>query len=107
MGYHYQNINYLLDGIVDPSLPEILVYEPKKNGKLQLVAVEFMVIAEYWDAVNDEPPMLGGQVFDDHRAPGSGGPPFPHYQLHAWVWKNNPAGIYSPFNPNITCEFAD
>lgn len=107
MGYHYQNMDYLFDGLVDPSKPELLVYEPMKNGKLQLVAVEFMVIAEPWDAENDNAPMLGDKVFDDHRPEGSGGPPFPHYQLHAWVWKNNPNGIYTPFNPVVSCQFAE
>ena len=106
MGYHYINF-MLVDGIVDPSQPEALVYEPQKNGKLKLVAAEFIVDAAAWDAENADPPMLGDQVFDDHRAPGSPGPPFPHYQLHAWVWKNNPAGMHEPFNPNVSCAYAE
>lgn len=105
MGVHYLNMGYLSDGVVDPSRPELLVYEPMKNGRLKLVAVEFMVIAGPWDAAHDGPPMLGSQAFDDHRPVGSPGPPFPHYQLHAWVWKNNPAGMYTPFNPTVSCEF--
>jgi hypothetical protein len=91
---------------VEPTRPEILVYEPQSNGRLRLVAVEFMVPAAAWDPFNSGPPTLGSREFDDHRAPGSGGPPFPHYQLHAWVWKDNPDGIYTPYNPNSSCEFA-
>lgn len=105
MGIHYVNFG-LVDGTVDPSMPEVLVYEPQKNGKLKLVAVEFIVVAAAWDATHSSPPMLGSRVFDDHRPVGSPGPPFPNYQLHAWVWKNNPAGMYTPFNPTVSCEFA-
>jgi hypothetical protein len=106
MGYHYQK-EKLLDGVVDPSQPEFLVYEPQKNGRKRLVAAEFMVPAEDWDPFNAGPPMLGERAFDDHRAPGSPGPPFPHYQLHAWVWMNNPDGIYAPLNPNASCRYAN
>jgi hypothetical protein len=105
MGVHYLREDDV-DGIVDPARPEVLVYEPQKNGRPNLVAVEFIVPAEAWDPFNTGPPLLGSHPFDDHRPPGSGGPPFPHYQLHAWVWKHNPAGIYTPFNPNVTCEHA-
>jgi hypothetical protein len=105
MGFHFLSAA-LLDGVVEPTRPEILVYEPQSNGRLRLVAVEFMVPAAAWDPFNSGPPMLGSREFDDHRAPGSGGPPFPHYQLHAWVWKDNPDGIYTPYNPNSSCEFA-
>jgi hypothetical protein len=106
MGYHYLSTPLLLDGTVDPAHPELLVYEPQANGELRLVAAEFMVRAEDWDPYHSGPPMLGSRAFDDHRPAGSGGPPFPHYQLHAWVWMNNPDGIYSPFNPNSSCEHA-
>jgi hypothetical protein len=104
MGFHYMKES-LLDGVVDPSQPELLVYVPQKNGRLKLVAAEFMVPAAAWDPFNAGPPMLGNRAFDDHRPAGSGGPPFPHYQLHAWVWMNNPDGIYSPFNPKASCRF--
>jgi len=26
-----------------------------------------------------------------------------HYDLHVWLWKENPAGMFSPTNPNIRC----
>jgi hypothetical protein len=105
MGFHALRMD-LIDGVINPLEPEVLVYEPMKNGKLRLVAVEYIVVAELWDAENDGPPMLGNVAFNDHRAPGSGGPPFPHYQLHVWIWKNNPKGIYFPFNPNVNCEYS-
>jgi hypothetical protein len=107
MGYHYMNGALLQDGVLDPLRPEALLYEPMRNGRLRLVAVEYVIVAGPWDAVNESAPRLGAREFDDHRPPGSGGPPFPHYQLHAWVWKHNPAGVHTPFNPAVTCDWAD
>ncbi|OKL38704.1 hypothetical protein [Pontibacter flavimaris] len=105
MGHHFVK-GPLVDGVVEPTMPEALVYEPQSNGRLRLVAVEYIVVAAAWDATHDSPPMLGSVVFDDHRPEGSGGPPFPHYQLHAWIWKHNPAGMHAPFNPNVNCAYA-
>jgi hypothetical protein len=103
MGFHYVNFG-LVDATVDPSAPEILVYAPHGNGGLKLVAVEFMVAAAPWDAQHAAPPMLAGQVFDDHRAPGARhGIPIPHYDLHAWAWQHNPSGTFFPFNPTLSC----
>ena len=98
--------NALLDGVVDPEHPEIMLYEPQKNGRMRLVGVELLVLAIPWDATHSGPPTYAGQTFEDRRAPGSAGPPFPNYALHAWVWQHNPNGLFTPFNPTITCEFA-
>jgi hypothetical protein len=115
MGHHAANMSRIIgvDKVI-PSEPGVLVYEPMKNGKYKLVAVEFLIIAEPWDAMNPGPPMLGEVEFDDHRemtvdefgnpVNAKGGPPFPHYQLHVWVWKNNPKGMYAPYNPNVSCQ---
>jgi hypothetical protein len=29
-------------------------------------------------------------------------PPF--YQLHAWVWQDNPSGMFSMWNPAASCS---
>jgi hypothetical protein len=115
MGYHYVNFG-LMNGSFDPTLPEALLYEMDQNGKLRLVAIEFIVVAAPWDEENAGPPMYGSKEFDDHRemiivdgepVNAKGGPPFPHYQLHTWVWKHNPSGLYAPFNPNVTCQYSE
>ena len=121
MGHHAVNMSRIVPFVV-PSKPGVLVYEPMENGRYRLVAAEFLVPAEPWDAMNPGgPPMLGQIEFDDHReiifvenefgesvpVNAKGGPPFPHYQLHVWVWKNNPKGMYFPFNPNVSCQYAD
>ena len=98
--------NALLDGVVDPEHPEIMLYEPQKNGRMRLVGVELLVRSIPWDATHSGAPTYAGQTFEDRRAPGSAGPPFPNYALHIWVWQHNPNGLFTPFNPTITCDFA-
>jgi hypothetical protein len=43
MGYHYGNAG-LIDGLAEEFAPELLVNEPQKNGRLRLVAVEFIIL---------------------------------------------------------------
>jgi hypothetical protein len=105
MGAHFRK-NALIDGVIDPAYPEILQYEPQKNGEWRLVGIEFLIRASAWDAVNSGPPTFAGQTFEDRRAPGSAGPPFPNYGLHMWVWQNNPNGLFTPWNPTVNCDNA-
>src|SRR3954453_3206427 len=44
MGLHYVNFPLVADGIIDPTKPEIVIYEPLPNGKLQLVGADFLVL---------------------------------------------------------------
>ncbi|MGC1898542.1 MAG: hypothetical protein WA716_07510, partial [Pseudolabrys sp.] len=30
-----------------------------------------------------------------------------HYDLHAWLFKNNPLGMFAPTNPDVNCEASD
>ena len=105
IGIHYRK-GSLIDGVVDPSRPELLVYEPRRNGDLELVAVAFVVRASAWDPTHTSPPMLGNQVFEDKRVPDWSSPPFPNYELHVWLWKHNPNGMYATTNPLVSCEAA-
>jgi hypothetical protein len=50
--------------------------------------------------VEPAPPNLFGQEFNFTDAPNRYGLP-PFYSLHAWVWKDNPAGAFAMWNP--TC----
>jgi hypothetical protein len=102
MGAHFRK-NALIDGVIDPEHPEILQYEPQENGEWRLVGVEFLIRAAAWDATHSGPPTYAGQPFEDRRAPGSTGPPFPNYGLHMWVWQNNPNGLFAPWNPTVSC----
>jgi hypothetical protein len=102
IGVHYRKSS-LFNAIVDPSQPELLVYEPDTHGGLDLVAVAFVVPAAAWDPTHSSPPLLGDQVFEDKRVPDWSSPPFPTYVLHVWVWKHNPNGMYATTNPLVSC----
>jgi hypothetical protein len=95
MGYHYINIS-ILDLNVDLLSPEAMVYAPGPNGILELAAVEYIVPAAAWDAANSELPELLGKSFHLNQALGV-------YVLHAWIWKNNPSGMFEDWNPTVSC----
>ena len=102
MGVHF--VNLTIKGPPDPMKPNVLIYEPV-NGKLNLVGAEWLVPLA---AVNERPSLLG-QPF---QGPMEGHEPlipkgFHHYDLHAWLFKDNPLGMFSPTNPNVTCDGAD
>jgi len=102
MGVHYPNGALVGDGVLDPMQPEVLVYEPTKNG-LKLVAVEYLVLADDWNANNASPPVLMGQVFNYNSSPNRYGMPA-FYELHVWAWKHNPNGVFADWNPQVSCE---
>lgn len=102
MGMHHINGDLVGDIELDPATPEALVYEPAADGSLTLVALEYVVFAEAWDAANDEAPMLFDQMFMRVDEPNRYELPA-FYALHAWVWKDNPSGTFASFNPNVTC----
>src|SRR5256886_5599727 len=59
MGIHYVNGSALGDAVVDPAKPEALVYQPLPNGKLRLVALEYIVFqAARLEAGNTAGPRL-------------------------------------------------
>jgi hypothetical protein len=100
MGVHMLN-PALLDTTIDPDNPELLVYEPRANG-LKLVALEYLVFKDAWDATHSGPPALFGQDFPVTPSPNRYGLPA-FYALHAWIWKENPSGLFSPWNPRVNC----
>src|SRR6185503_18296784 len=102
MGIHFVNGDLVGDGAIDASRPEALIYEIR-NGRLQLVGVEYVVIAEAWDANNELPPTLMGQVFQYVSAPNRYRIPA-FYELHVWAWKQNPNGMFTDWNPKVSCE---
>jgi hypothetical protein len=102
MGVHFANPTLLGDGELDAAQPEILVYE-QRNGRLRLLAVEYVVLAEQWDAKKIGPPVLDGQHFHYVGAPNRYGSPA-FYELHVWAWKNNPNGMFVDWNPTVSCE---
>jgi hypothetical protein len=104
MGVHFASDPLIEDGMLDAARPELLVYEPRPNGSFKLIAVEYLVLAEAWDAANEGPPVLEGQHFHYVGAPNRLGLPA-FYELHVWAWKKNPHGMFVDWNPRVTCEF--
>ncbi len=102
MGVHYVNGARVGDTVLDPAAPEALVYEPGSFGRMRLAALEYIVFKEAWDATHTGPPTLFGVPFDLTPAPNRFGIPA-FYALHAWIWKDNPAGMFMPWNPRVTC----
>ena len=105
MGIHYVNGDLVGDHTVDPAHPEAVIYEPEKNGQLRLVGLEYVTIKADWDAYHSSPPTLFGQPFNVTPSPNRYGLP-PFYSLHAWIWKNNPEGMFAMWNPDVSCANA-
>jgi hypothetical protein len=102
MGVHYVAGALVGDGGIDAARPEALVYEPGRNGRPRLVAVEYVVFKADWDAAHAAPPSLFGQQFALVPAGNRYGLP-PFYELHVWLWKQNPRGLFDDWNPRVTC----
>ena len=101
MGYHF--VNYERFESTDPAAPGALLYAPKKNGKLRLIGAEwFKVDADQNLATDEDRPSMFGKEFDGPMPGHAPGMPI-HYDLHAYVWTDNPDGVLATWNPEITC----
>lgn len=121
MGIHYVRMDLL--GVAGPPEgrvtgsgthtdflePGVLIYEPQEDGSLELVAVENLVFREAWNAAgNTEPPTFRGRSFDlmvdDPATELDESHGFEsHYDLHMWLYRENPRGMYAQFNPDVSC----
>jgi hypothetical protein len=105
MGFHYIN-GSLLDTTVDPREPEALVYAPDADGTLHLVALEYVVFQAPWIAEHgSEMPSLFGEMFMATGEPNRFDIPA-FFSLHLWLYQDNPAGLFTPFNPTVSCAGA-
>ncbi len=106
MGIHFINPARLMDSAVNILEPEFLLYVESGNG-LKLLGVEywFSIGAPDTHVPNPAPPspIIFGKPFDGPMEQHEPGQP-PHYDLHVWIWKANPSGIFAPFNPNVSCQ---
>ena len=103
MGFHYANPALILNTVDNIRRPDILDL-PAEQGRA--------------------PPARGGRVVPPRRRPGPDRPdpdrprlfdrPFDgpmihepgtpvHFDLHAWLFKHNPKGVFAPFNPAAHC----
>jgi hypothetical protein len=100
MGVHFINMGNV-GPTLDASKPQVLIYEPS-GDKLKLVAAEWFVPV---DLVKGPAPKIFGQELggpmEGHKPLMADG--LHHYDLHVWLWKNNPEGVFSPTNPAVKC----
>jgi hypothetical protein len=82
--------------------PQILVYEPV-GDKLELLAAEWLVPLA---TGIKQRPTLFGQPFNG--AMEGHEPLMPqalhHYDLHVWLFKENPKGVFAVTNPDVSCD---
>jgi hypothetical protein len=94
MGYHYGKVPFI-DGNARLSEPEILMYEPQSDGSLRFVGIEYVVPL----SASATPPSLFGLPFHRNEA-------FQLWVLHVWLYKDNPSGMFSDWNPTVSCAAA-
>jgi hypothetical protein len=94
MGIHYGKAA-LIDGAVRVEEPEVLLYEPQADGSLQFVAVEYVMPL----SASATPPSLYGLEFHRNEA-------FQLWVLHVWLYRENPSGMFSDWNPTVSCAAA-
>ena len=104
MGQHYVKGALVEDPALDRLRPEVLVFEPRKDGGYKLVAVEYVVLKDAWHAANGPsvPRLFGKRLKLVPAGNRYGLPDF--YELHAWVWKSNPRGVFDDWNPKVSCR---
>jgi hypothetical protein len=97
MGIHYVNGKLIEDGEIDIGKPEAVMYEPDAEGKMTLIAVEYIT--------TKGPAALDGHLFSFTNSPNRYGLP-PFYELHVWAWRDNPTGTFADMNPAVSCDAA-
>ena len=104
MGLHYVKLPLVLDDVLDPTRPEIVIYEPLPNGRLRLIGADFLVFKDAWHARNpDVTPQLMGQLLHLFESPNRFGLP-DFYTLHVWAWKENPTGTFVNWHSKVSCD---
>ena len=102
MGVHFMNFARAAQP-VDPERPSMLLYGPEPDGSMTLLGAEwFQPDADQNLATDGDRPTLWGRPFDGPM-PGHS-PEMPvHYDLHVWLFDNNPAGVFAPWNTSVSC----
>jgi hypothetical protein len=102
MGIHYNRDDRMDDTIVNHRRPEQLLYEPTADGGRRLVGVEYHVRESLVIESGGRVPRVFGKRFDgpmDGHGPGEPR----HYDIHVWLHKRNPSGMFKQYNPRVTC----
>lgn len=111
--------------IFDVERPEILLYEkdPASPGGFALVGVSYLLTAEPGDDGQPKNPPFPKSLASWHRhsdicvlpdrsvkmqlneeqckTQGGSFTALTQWMVHAWIWKDSPAGVFSPTNPTV------
>jgi len=99
-GIHFTHGERIGDPNLEVARPEVLMYEPRSDGSLRLIGVEYLVFQQAWhDAGNEAAPSLLGREFTLNTTLLDE----PFYALHVWVWQHNPLGLFANWNPLVRC----
>jgi hypothetical protein len=101
MGQHYINPDRV-DSSLKLTEPEVLMYEPQPDGSMALVAVEYIVFEHDWS--KPQPPKFLGQTLKRKEYVGLHQVD-PFFEVHAWVWKDNPTGVFADWNTDVSCQY--
>jgi hypothetical protein len=99
-----QGIHYAKEVLFEPSVvletPQLLMYEPRADGSLRFIGVEYLVFQQAWhDAGHVGRPTLLGQTFGLNETLLDE----PFYLLHVWIGQFNPSGLFANWNPLVAC----
>ena len=120
MGAHFVQPWRMLDGKFDPKRPEILLYTSDDQGDWTLVGTSFVLPINVVGP--DHPEAFAGPLDNWHvhyelctgsdfnsrssteqecREEGGTWVPVYGWMIHAWVWVDNPLGVFNMWNPNV------
>ena len=121
MGAHFTSPERVLDGVFDPSEPEILLYSREDGDSWRLTGTAFILLTQ--QVGQDHPDAFAGPLDNWHvhyslctgplvsssrsstaeecEAEGGTWVPSFGWMIHAWVVVDNPLGVFSMWNPNV------
>ena len=85
--------------------PAELVYEPQPDSSLALVALGNVVSAEAWESAGERRPPSFQDADYMYAAANSATGFAAHYDMHVWLYRDNPSGMFAPYNPAASCEY--
>ena len=91
----------------DFTQPAGLIYEPQADKTLVLVAIENVVSRAAWEAAGHKTPPAFYDTPFRLRPANSGMQTESQYELQIWLYRDNPSGMFAPYNPKVTCANHD
>ncbi len=97
MGHHIARPEFI-DGRINHLQPQALLFEPLDGGGAVLVGVEYIIPFEILSETEDAPELFDRPYRQNHEQG--------IWALHVWTEKENPKGMFSDWNPNVSCQYA-